>query len=161
MILQNLYKVCYDFVAIGKPERQVRKAVAASNNRDHLPQLLYYCLFVPLIYEHCSSRTFLSWWTSLQHQQRGCNNIPSLLQRTAPIVCSYCNSSTWHNLHILVTAPFCCDRRAWAAYVQIFALWQQATIEITQRDHSIIACSSHIYRGVFLRAYSIRGEPRI
>jgi len=41
------------FVAIGKPERQVRKAshtVAASNNRDHTPRSLYFCLFTPLTY---------------------------------------------------------------------------------------------------------------
>ena len=29
--------------------------------------------------------------------------------------------------------------------VQSFALWQQATIEFTWWDHSIIACSRHIY----------------
>ena len=44
-------------------------------------------------------------------------------------------------------------------YVKL-ALWQQATVELTRRDHSIIACSSHVY-GVFLRAHSVRGEPRI
>ena len=41
------------------------------------------------------------------------------------------------------------------------ALWQQATIEITRRDHSVIACSRHVYKGVVLRAHSVRGEPRI
>jgi len=51
----------------------------------------------------------------------------------------------WHDLHILVTAPFCCDRKSLAACAQSFAPWQQATIEITRRDHSIIACSRHIY----------------
>jgi len=29
------------------------------------------------------------------------------------------------------------------------------------RDHSIIACSSHVYMGVVLRAHSVRGEPSI
>jgi len=33
--------------------------------------------------------------------------------------------------------------------VRSFALWQQATIEITRRDHSIIACSRHIYVVLF------------
>jgi len=37
---------------------------------------------------------------------------------------------------ILVTAPFCCDRKSRAACAQSFAPWQQATIEITRRDHS-------------------------
>jgi len=26
-----------------------------------------------------------------------------------------------------------------------FTLWQEATIEIPRRDHSVIACSRHIY----------------
>jgi len=43
---------------------------------------------------------------------------------------------------------YCCDRKSRAARVQSFAPWQQATIEITRRDHSIIACSRHIH--VFL-----------
>jgi len=30
-----------------------------------------------------------------------------------------------------------------------FAPWQQATIEITRRDHSIIACSRHIHIFLF------------
>jgi len=42
----------------------------------------------------------------------------------------------------------CCDRKSRAARVQSFAPWQQATLEITRRDHSIIACSRHIH--VFL-----------
>ena len=37
----------------------------------------------------------------------------------------------------------------------------QATIEITWRDHSIIACSCHIYMGVILRAHSVHGESHI
>jgi len=78
-----------------------------------------------------------------------------------------------------------CDRKARAAYAQSFALWQQATIEITRGDHSartlvitfnrshvsigrtstlrsLFYClfTLHIYR-VFLRAHSVRGEPRI
>jgi len=39
----------------------------------------------------------------------------------------------------------CCDQKTQEAIVQSFTLWQQATIEITWRDHSIIACSCHIY----------------
>jgi len=33
----------------------------------------------------------------------------------------------------------CCDRKARAARAQSFALWQQATIKITRRDHSVVA----------------------
>ena len=95
----------------------------------------------------CSSRTSRSWWItqSTQHHWRGCNNIPSFLQRTAPIARSLCEGWTRHDLHILVTAPFYCDRKSRAAYAQSFALWQQATIEFTCHDHSIIACSRQIY----------------
>ena len=39
----------------------------------------------------------------------------------------------------------CCDQKSRAAYAQSFALWQHATIEFTCHDHSIIACSRHIY----------------
>ena len=39
----------------------------------------------------------------------------------------------------------CCDRKSRAACAQSFALWQQATMEFTCHDHSIIACSRHMY----------------
>jgi len=45
----------------------------------------------------------------------------------------------------VLKSSLCCDQKSWAACAQSFALWQQATIEITRRDHSIIACSRHIY----------------
>ena len=95
----------------------------------------------------CSSRTSRSWWItqSTQHHRRGCNNIPSFLQRTAPIARSLCEGWTQHDLHILVTATFCFDRKSRAAYTQSFAPWQQATIEFTCHDHSVIACSHHKY----------------
>jgi len=43
---------------------------------------------------------------------------------------SFCEVCTWHNLHILVTAPFCCDWKAQAASAQSFTLWLEATIDI-------------------------------
>ena len=54
-----------------------------------------------------------------------------------------------------------CDRKARAASAQSFALWQQATIDITCRDYFIIACLCHLYRNVVLRAHSVRGETCI
>jgi len=39
------------------------RTVIASNNRDHTPRSLYYCLFAPRIYSF-SLRTFCSWWTA-------------------------------------------------------------------------------------------------
>jgi len=90
--------------------------------------------------------------------QCGSNNIPSFLQRKAPSARSFCETCTWHGLHVLATAPVCCDRKARVACAQSFTLWQQATIEITRRDHSIIACSSHIYMGVVLHAHAAFGN---
>ena len=85
------------------------RTVAASNNRVHMPWSLCYCLFAPHISYVwcCSSRTSRSWWItqSTQHYRKGCNNIPSFLQRTAPIARSLCEGWTPHDLHILGTAP--------------------------------------------------------
>jgi len=66
--------------------------VAASNNRDHMSWSLYYCLFAPHIYGCYSLGTSHSWWIahSTQHQPKGYNNIPSFLQWTASIACSFC-----------------------------------------------------------------------
>jgi len=129
------------------------RTVASSNNRVHTTRSFYYCLFSPHIRICCcSSRTFRSWWTahSAQRQRWGCNNIASFLQRTALIARSFREDFTQYDLHILVTAPFCCDRNARTACAQSFPLWQQATIEFTQRDHFIIACSRHIYMVLLL-----------
>jgi len=52
----------------------------------------------------------------------------------------------------------CCDQKARAASAQRFTLWQQETIEITQRDHAIVACSRHIYLCVALCTHSVRGD---
>jgi len=84
------------------------RTVAACNNRDYPTRSLYYCLIAPHTY-FCSSRTSHLWWItqSTQHHWRGCNNIPFFLQRTTPIVRSLCEGWTPHDLHILVTAPFC------------------------------------------------------
>ena len=45
-----------------------------------------------------------------------------------------------------------------ATSVQSSTLWQQATVEIIRRDHSIIACGRHIYLCVALCAHPICGE---
>jgi len=123
------------------------RTVAASNNRVHMPWSLYYSLFAPhicmvLFFMHIS---FVVNHTINATPPERLQQHPSFLQRTALIAHSLCEGWTPHNLHILVTAPFCCDRKSQAAYAQSFALWQQATIEFTCHDHFIIACSHHIY----------------
>ena len=52
----------------------------------------------------------------------------------------------------------CCGRKSRAAYAQSFALWQQATIEFTYHDHSIIAFRATYMYGVVLHAHPVRGE---
>jgi len=44
---------------------------------------------------------------------------------------------------------YCCDRKSRAACAQRFAVWQQATIEFTRRDHSVTACSRHLHLFLF------------
>jgi len=106
------------------------------------------------------------------HPIRGESHIPGnangevattsfFLQWMAPTTHSFCEVCTWHDLHILVTVPFCCDRKARAASVQSFTLWQQATTEITCHDHSIIACSCHMYMGVVLCTHPVCSELHI
>jgi len=112
-------------------------------------------------------------------QPRGCKNIPSFLQRTAPIARSFCEVCTWHNLHILVTAPFCCDRKSpsgmCAKLRTVAAISNRVhtkrslsssllarTINCSpgsqarghsprslHRDHSIISCLRHMYMVLF------------
>jgi len=93
--------------------------VAASNNRDHPTRSLYYCLFTSYLFVCSSLRTSRLWWIALstEHQLRGCNNVPSFLQWTAPIAHSFCKGCTWHHLHTLVKAPLCCDWKAKVAGV--------------------------------------------
>ena len=139
------------------------RTVAASNNRDHACNLSYYCLLTLHIWWCYSSRTSRSWWItqSTQHHRRGCNNIPSFLQRTTPIARSLCEGWTPHDLHILVTASFCCDRKSRAACARSFAPWQQATIEIMLAISLSIACSHYTHDGVILHAHPVRGESHI
>jgi len=125
--------------------------VAASNNRVHLTRSLCYCLFAPHIYmvlflmhlPFMVNRAFSA--TPAESLQQH----PLLFTTNRTIVHSFCKGFTWHNLHILVTAPFCCDWKARVACAQSFTLWQQATIEFTLQNHPIIACSCHIYMVLF------------
>ena len=89
----------------------------------------------------------------MQHHCRGCNNIPSFLQRTTPISWTLCEDWTRHDLHILVTAPFCYDRKSRAACAQSFAPRQQATIEIMLAITLTIACSHYIYNFIILHTH--------
>jgi len=95
----------------------------------------------------------------MQRQPRSCSNIPSFLQWTAPIACSFCEGCTWHHPHILVKAPLCCDWKGRAACAQSVTLWHQATIKIPHLAHLISACSRHM--GVVLHAHPVRGESHM
>jgi len=132
------------------------RIVAASNNRDHARNLSLRTLVVTFNRSHVNigrattSQSLLLllaratyimvlFFTNIRFVVNQIINAtpperlqqhPSFLQRTTPIACSLCEGWTRHDLHILVTAPFCCDRKSRAACAQSFALWQQATIEI-------------------------------
>jgi len=67
---------------------------------------------------------------------------------------------TRYDLHILVSAPFCCVRKSRVACAQSFAPWHQATIEIMPAISLTIACSHYISNGVILYAHPVRGESR-
>ena len=139
--------------------------VAASNNRDHTPQSLYYCLFVPRIY---TSSVFFRAHSvcgepriPVQRQWSGCNNISSFFQQTAPIVHSLCECWTKHDLHIL-------GRRT-------ILMWSESPSGMCAKLHTVAASNNrdHMLRSLcyclfapriysaFLRAHSVRGEPRI
>ena len=64
---------------------------------------------------------------TMPHWLIGCNNIPSYKE----LHWSHGERCTWHGLHVLITAIFCCNQQAWAESVQSFTLWEQASIKIT------------------------------
>jgi len=163
-------------------DRKARAACAQSSHCGSKQQTIeimrhnqYHSIYLLLVRATymwcCTSRTSRSWWIthSTQRPRRGCNNIPSFSQQTASITHSFCEGFTQHDLHILVTAPFCCDQKARAAWcAQRFTLWAASN----NRDHvpqSLYylvsrACSRHIYvvLTVVLRAHHpVRGESHI
>jgi len=55
----------------------------------------------------------------------------------------------------------CCGQKTQAASAQSFALSQQATMEFTCHDHSVIAFSQHLYMGDVLLAHPVHSESHI
>ena len=76
-----------------------------------MPRSLYHCLFVPhtcvvlhailLVVNHRFN-------TSTEWLQKH----PLLFTTKRSNRTFFCEGFTWHDLHILVTAPFCCDRKS-------------------------------------------------
>ena len=120
---------------------------AASNNRDHASQSLL------LLLAHA---THIYFFILRAHPIRGEShnqrNATGEVATTSPPFYephrrSLCEGWTGHDLHILVTAPVCCDRKSRAACAQSYAPWQQATIEIMRRNLLLLlARATHIYR---------------
>jgi len=84
-----------------------------------------------------------------------------LLQQTAPITRSFCEGFTQHDLHILVTAPFCCDRKSPSSiYVKLHTV--AASNDRVHVPQSLYFClfTPRIYI-VVLRAHPFRGESHI
>ena len=101
------------------------RTVAASNNRVHALQSLYYCLFAPRMYIVVLRTHPVCGESHIQcnaTREVATTSPPSFLQWTAPIARSLCEGWTRHDLHILVTAPFCWDWKARAACAESFTL---------------------------------------
>ena len=130
--------------------------------RDHS-----YCLFAPYIYIYI--------YIVLLRAHSVCGE--SYIQRntagdvatTSP---SFYNKPHWSHV-LFVKTELGTTSTSWSQHhfvairnpvrhVRKSSHWQQATIEITWQDHSIIACSRHIYIYIVLfRAHPVRGESHI
>jgi len=112
----------------------------------------------------CSSPTSRSWWIthSTQRHRRGCNNIPSFIQRTARIARSLCVCWTRHDLHILVAAPLWCDWKSpscMCAKLHTVATSNTRVHAPQSLNYCLFAqCIGYI---VVLRAHPVRGESHI
>jgi len=101
--------------------------------RGYTPRPLYYCLFTPHICGVVLRTHSVCGETRIQR------NASREFATTSPPFYNEPHQShvllvmafTQHDLRILVTAPFCCERKARVAGAQSFALWQ-----IMRRDHS-------------------------
>jgi len=122
------------------------RTVAASNNRDHAPQSLYYCLFAPHI---CIIALLAHPLHVESHIQR--NAIGEVATISLPFYTNhtdrtfFCEGFTHCDLHniswsqhhfVAVGNP--------EGHVRKASHWQQATIEIMRRNQSIIGCACHI-----------------
>jgi len=100
--------------------------VAASNNyRDHVPRSLYYCLFVAWVLFLCAYLVHGKTHIQRNASQEVATTFPPFRNVLKWSHILFCEGCMWHALHILVTAPFHCDRKARAASAQSFTLWQQ------------------------------------
>jgi len=138
--------------------------VTASNNRNHAMvtlSLLVHAIYIwVLFFMHMPflvNRTFNTMTTERLQQHR-----TSFSQQIALILCF----SLILRLHLARPShpghsTIFCNREPQAANVQSFPPWQQATIEITCHDHSIIACSHHIYISVVLHTHPVCGGSHI
>jgi len=112
------------------------------------------CLFfahIPFVVNHIINTTPLE--RLQQHPPPFCNE-----PHRSQVLCVKAELRRLNNLHILVTASFCCDRKSRVACAQSFALRQQATTDIMRRNLSyycLLASSIYIF---VLRAHPVRGE---
>jgi len=136
------------------------RTVAASNNRDHPTRSLCYCLFAPLIYIVVLRAHFVR---GESHNQR---NATGEVATTSPPFYNephrshvlFVKAAPGTTFHILVTAPFCCDRKSPSGMCA-----KLCTVAASNnRDHptrSLYYClfAPPIYL-VVLRAHPVRGE---
>ena len=166
LILGPWYRGLSLVLRLGSPNGKCAKfhTVASSNNRDNAPQSLYYCLFLPYIYIYGLFFIYISFvvnhtFNAMTTKRLQQHHLLFTTNRSNRMF--FCEGVTWHNLHLLITASFCCNRKAQVASVQSFMLWQQATLDIMRCNHSYIACSCHVCMGVILHAQPVCGESHI
>ena len=139
-------------VAIWKAKRHVRKALHCGSKQQefawrdysitacsrHIYMVLFFT-YILFVLNHAFSATPAE---RLQ-QHHLLLNKPHQLHVFCVKAAPGTTFTSWsqHNFFVI--------RKAQAACAESFALWQQATVEFTWQDHSIIACSRHIYMVLF------------
>jgi len=90
------------------------RTMAASNNRVHPTRSLYYCLFTPHIYIIVLRAHPIRGESHNQRNATGevATTSPPFYNEPHRSYVLLCEGWTQHNLHILVTAPFYCDRKS-------------------------------------------------
>ena len=125
--------------------------VAASNKRDRPTRSLYYCLFAQHLYSFVLRAHPVRGESHIQRNTAGevATTSPPFYDEPhrSHVLCAKAKpgttSTSWSQHHVVAIG------KPRAACVQSFALWQQATMEVARRGHSIIACSHHVYIVLF------------
>ena len=92
---------CVQASHCGSKQQQRSHAAITLAACSHHAYILLFFAHIPFVVNHTTNAT-----PAEKLQQH-----PFLFATNRTIPRSFCEGSTWHDLHILVTAPFCCDRK--------------------------------------------------